>query len=157
MESASECKCCDPRAAALALGRWCIGMIFLFFGIGKFVSGVSGFAQHLVEQYQKTWLPNALVGGFGNVLPFLEVLLGALLLLGLFRNTTVFATGMLLLILTFGQVVAGQPQVVFFNTGYLFMTAGVLFAHPYDRWVLFPRPTAADGNAAPSSSTKSGA
>lgn len=139
MNNGSGCKCCDPRSGAVALGRWCIGMLFLFFGIGKVVGGVSGFAEGMVKQFEKTWLPQVLVNIFGHSLPFLEVLVGLLLLLGLFRNVALFGTGVLLLLLTFGQVVLGQPQVVFFNTCYVFLTAALLFAANYDCCVLFPR------------------
>ncbi len=144
MKPTSGCKCCDPRAAATALGRWCLGIVFLFFGIAKFAGGVTGFARHLSTEYQKSWLPAPLVSGFGHLLPFLEVLLGVFLLLGLFRNATLFATGVLLIILTFGQVVAGQGQTVFFNTCYVFLAGALLFVHDYDTWVLFPRTSAAE-------------
>ncbi len=89
-------------------------------------------------QYRNTWLPNPLVGAFGHLLPVLEVLLGALLLLGLFRNAALFATGLLLIILTFGQVVVGQGQTVFFNTCYVFLVGALLFVSDYDTWVLRP-------------------
>lgn len=127
-----------PRAAAVALGRWGLGMIFFFFGLGK-LADVGGFARHLASQFEKTWLPPVLLSLFGHLLPFLEVTFGLLLVLGLFRNATLLATGLLLSVLTFGQVLLGQPQVVFFNLSYVMMTAVVLFAAPYDRWVLYPR------------------
>lgn len=140
--------CCDARAAGVALGRWCLGCIFLFFGLGKFPD-VTGFAGHLAEQFQKTWLPAPLLKLFGCVLPFWEVVVGAFLLLGLFRTSTLFATGLLLLFLVFGQVLVGNGQVVFYNTSYLFMTAALLFLGEYDRWVLFPRKTKDPGSAPP--------
>lgn len=113
--------------------------MFLFFGIGK-LSNVSGFAEGLAKQFEKTWLPAPLLGVFGHALPFLETILGALLLLGLFRNATLFATGLLLLVLTFGQIVLMQGQVVFTNAVYVFMTAAVLFLARFDYWVIFPGP-----------------
>jgi thiosulfate dehydrogenase [quinone] large subunit len=138
MSADKECKCCDPRWAAVALGRWCLGLIFLFFGIGK-LADVSAFAGFLRTQFEKTWLPPVLVGIFGHVLPFAETLLGALLVVGLFRNGALFAAGVLLLLLTFGQILLGQAQVVFFNTGYVFMTAALLFLAEHDGWVVYPR------------------
>jgi len=62
--------------------------------------------------------------------------------LGLFRNITLFVTGLLLIALTFGQIVLGQPQVVFFNTVYVFLAAALLFVGRFDYWVIFPRPGA---------------
>ena len=139
MESDSRCECCGPRPAAVALGRWCLGIIFLFAGIGKFAS-ISGFADYLLKQFEKTWLPPVLVSIFGYVLPFAEVTLGLLLVLGLFRNVALFCAALLLISLTFGQVLLGQPQVMFFNTSYVFMVAGLLFLAKHDQWVVYPRP-----------------
>ena len=130
---------CDPRARALALARWVMGILFLFFGIGKFTMGVGNFARGMAQPFEKTWLPPILLNTFGHILPFCEVILGALLILGLFRNVTLFATGLLLIALTFGQVLLGQAQVVFFNTTYTFLVAALLFLADYDRLVLFPR------------------
>ncbi len=139
MNTPSECTCCDPRVVAVALGRWCLGLMFLFFGIGK-LSNVSGFAEGLAKQFEKTWLPSPLVSLFGHALPFLETVVGAFLLLGLFRNATLFVTGLLLLSLTFGQILLMQAQVVFSNTVYVFMAAALLFLERFDYWVVFPRP-----------------
>jgi len=139
----TECKCCSPKAAAVALGRWVLGILFLFAGIAK-LGNVSGFAEGLLKQFEKTFLPPILVSIFGHVLPFLEITLGVLLLLGLFRNVALFATGVLLILLTFGQIVQGQPQVIFFNTSYVFMAALLLFLSEHDLWVPFPRPREAE-------------
>ncbi len=139
MEADSNFDDQGSRAAGMALGRWCLGVMFLFAGIGKFPN-VGGFADYLLKQFEKTWLPPALVGGFGNVLPFVEIALGVLLVLGIFRNAALFIAGLLLISLMFGQILLGQPQVVFSNTAYLFMAAGLLFLAKHDRWVLFPRP-----------------
>lgn len=139
MNSKPVCDCRDPRVAAVALVRWCLGVLFLFFGLSKFILGPSQFVGFMSQPFEKTWLPLGMVKTFGHILPYAEVILGGMLLLGLFRNVALFCTGILLIILTFGQVVLGAGQVIFFNTGYLFMTAAVLFLHNWDAWVLFPR------------------
>ncbi|MDB6019406.1 MAG: hypothetical protein JWR19_3895 [Pedosphaera sp.] len=139
MNNETEYRCCDPRAAAVALGRWCFGIVFLFFGLGKFMGGVGAFAQGLASMYEKTWLPGPLVSAFGHMMPFLEVTLGALLILGIARDVVLFVAGLFLIALTFGQIVLQQAQLIFFNTAYLFMVAVLLFASKYDWWVLGPR------------------
>ena len=138
MKLCTKCDCCDPRAAALALGRWCFGLLFFFFGLGKFAH-LSGFATNLAQQFQSTWLPQLLVSLFGHVLPFWEVTVGALLIVGIFPTSTLFATGVLLLILVFGQVLLGNGAVIFNNTVYLLAVTALLFLQDYDTWVLFPR------------------
>jgi thiosulfate dehydrogenase (quinone) large subunit len=131
--------CCDPRAAAVALGRWGLGVVFLFYGIGK-LPDLSGFVSgYLTPMFEKTWLPQPLVAAFGYTLPFFEVALGVLLIIGLARNAVLFATGLLLIGLTFGQVLLQQSPVVFQNMGYLAMTIALLFLSAYDDWVPFGR------------------
>ena len=134
----NEGKCCncDPRIAAVALARWGLGVLFLFAGIGKFPHPV-GFAKtFLLPAFQKTWLPDWLVLGYGVVLPFVEVALGVLLLLGIARDAVVFSTGVLLLSLAFGEILLSQPPQIFQNMIYLFVTAALLAASKYDQWVI---------------------
>jgi hypothetical protein len=64
--------------------------------------------------------------------------LGILLILGIARDAVLFAAGLLLIALTFGMVLQHQPAVVFNNAAYVFMTAALLFASKYDRWILLP-------------------
>jgi len=133
-----ECKWCDPRTAAVALGRWGIGMMFFFFGLAKFPD-LHSFADGLAKQFERTWLTPALVKPFGYLLPFAEVALGLFLMLGIFRNAALFAAGVLLVLLAFGQALLGNASVVFSNLAYLFMIAALLFLADYDAWVIFPR------------------
>jgi thiosulfate dehydrogenase [quinone] large subunit len=130
------CDARTARAAALAFGRWGLGVMFLFFGIGKLFA-LKGFVHnYLLPPFAKTWLPHWLLGPYGYALPFVEVSLGVLLLLGLARNAALIATGLLLLSLLFGQVLLQQPPVVFQNLAYLFFTAALLFFGEHDTWVL---------------------
>jgi thiosulfate dehydrogenase (quinone) large subunit len=127
----------NPKTAAVALGRWALGILFLFNGVAKFPdlpAFVHGYL--LTNRFEETWLPPVLVIPYGYVLPFLEVIFGVLLLLGMRRNLILFLTGLLLLTLIFGQIVLRQPQVVFANMGYLFFTVAVLFLNREDRWVI---------------------
>ena len=135
----TNCRGADSRiakAAALALGRWGLGLMFLFFGVGK-LFGLKGFVNgYLLLQFSKTWLPQWLLVPYAYVLPFVEVALGLLLLLGLARNATLIGAGLLLLSLTFGQIILQQPPVVFQNMGYVVLTAGLLFFGEHDTWIL---------------------
>ncbi len=129
-----KCCSCDPRSLAVALGRWTFGILFLFSGIGK-ISNLAGFVKFLLGQYEKTWLPKWLLTPFGYALPFIEVTLGILLLLGIARNAVLFVTGLLLITLTFGQIVLQSP-VVFNNLMYTLAVAALLFLAEYDSWIL---------------------
>lgn len=138
MKTDSDCCGCDPRVAAVALGRWCIGVMLLFYGMGK-LGAVGEFAAYVSTLFKETWLPNWVTGSFGHVLPYTETILGALLILGIARNVVLFIAGLQMIALMFGQVLLSQPPVVFYNVSYLFMIAAVLFLARYDRWVLWPR------------------
>jgi len=134
--------CFNPQYMAVALGRWCLGVILLVAGVGKLSRGLGGFAGVLLPMYSQTWLPAPLLNLFAHALPFSETILGALLLLGLVRNIALSLAGLQFLVLTFGQIVlamSGKPEsaaVTFQNMVYTFFAAGLLFLAAYDRWTL---------------------
>jgi thiosulfate dehydrogenase [quinone] large subunit len=111
----------NTRALSYAVLRITIGCVFLFFGIGKFVTGVAATAQGFQHAFAKTWLPGFSVYAFAVCLPFLEVTLGALLILGLFTAYVAIGTALLITMLTIGVVVEGNPQSVILN-----LTCGIL-------------------------------
>jgi thiosulfate dehydrogenase (quinone) large subunit len=131
----ARCCGCDPRTCAVALGRWCLGMIFFFAGLGK-VPNVGGFVQNILTQFEQTWLPKWLLVPYGYTLPCVEIILGTLVLLGAARNVVLFILGLCLITLTFGQMLLMQPAVMFYNLVYTFCAAGLLFLDEHDRWVV---------------------
>lgn len=123
----------------MAVARWCIGMILLCFGIAKLVH-LTGFVNdYLLPLFGKTILPNWLLIAYGYAMPFLEVGMGALLIVGLWRNGVLFLTELYLMSLAFGQILLRTPILVSANTIYVFMVGGLLFLGDYDRWI-WPRP-----------------
>ncbi len=134
MESKCGCKC-DPKSAAVALGRWSLGMMLLMAGIGK-LTNLTGFVENVLRPiFANNWIPKWLLVPYGYALPFVEVGLGVLLLLGYRRNGALFGTGLLFLTLVFGQLALGNWVVVAQNTLYLFMSAALLFLHEHDTWL----------------------
>ena len=133
------CCQCDGRTCAVALARWSLGIALFFIGLGKFPN-IGAVAQYITMPFENTWLPKWLLLPYAYALPFFEVGLGALLVLGLWRNAVLFVTGLLFISLTFGQILIQKFDVVSNNMIYVFMTAGVLFLDRYDRWVLGPKP-----------------
>ena len=107
----------NHREAAYALLRVTLGMIFLFYGIGKFMGGIGNFADGMNQRFAGK-LPSALVLPFAYALPFMEVTFGALILLGLFNAIALVASGLLLLALTFGTVMQPDPPTVAHNLQY---------------------------------------
>jgi thiosulfate dehydrogenase [quinone] large subunit len=125
------------RNAAYALVRVAMGVVLLFNGIGKLLMGADGFSAMLTESFADTLLPGALVSGFAAVLPFLEVGLGVLLLVGLFTPQTLLAAGALLVVLTFGTVVQAQDaNVVAHNVFYTMVVGLLLWLESANAWAL---------------------
>lgn len=126
------CCHCDASGYAVALGRWALGILFFFSGLGK-CANPSGFANgYLAPAFADTFLPGFLVTAYGYALPYAELVLGALLLLGLFRNTVLTLTGLTLISLAFGQMLLKEHATVANIFVYIAITGLVLFAERWD-------------------------
>jgi thiosulfate dehydrogenase (quinone) large subunit len=108
----------NPHWLAYANLRVTLGCVFLFYGVGKFVVGVAATAQGFQEAFAKTWVPPAGVYAFSVGLPFFEVTIGSLLILGLFTRFAAAVAGLLIMALTTGLTIKGSSQDVALNMGY---------------------------------------
>lgn len=88
---------------AYLLLRVIIGVNICMHGVSRLLAGLSGFADSLVHEFQKTVLPLWSVHVFGLVLPWAEAILGLLILVGLRTRATLIAAFLLLILLTFGS------------------------------------------------------
>jgi thiosulfate dehydrogenase [quinone] large subunit len=91
----------DERLA-YALLRVALGMNLLMHGVGRMLSGPGDFAFKLQAQFAQSPLPAWSVHMFGVLLPGVEAILGALLLVGLRTKAALVAAGLLMVTLTFG-------------------------------------------------------
>jgi thiosulfate dehydrogenase [quinone] large subunit len=107
----------NHREAGYALMRVSYGVIFLFYGIGKFMGGLANFVGGMNQQFSGK-LPAFMVMPFAYVLPFGEMVSGALILLGLFTRAGLIISGLLLVGLTFGLVMLGRADDVAHNLIY---------------------------------------
>lgn len=119
------------KSAAYGLMRATFGMVFLFFGITKFTSGLSAFAGGMQQRFAGK-LPMLIVTPFGYSLPFIEVLLGTLILLGLFNPISLLLSGLLLIALTFGMVILGDTPIVANNLIYVVINFALLYLADYN-------------------------
>ena len=101
----------NHRQTAYALLRITLGVIFLATGAIKFGMGIGVFAGGLQQQFAGK-LPMIIVTPFAYLLPFLEVTVGTLLVLGLFNVFALIIAGLLLIGLTFGKVVVNDSATV---------------------------------------------
>jgi thiosulfate dehydrogenase [quinone] large subunit len=119
------------REAAYALLRVTLGVIFLFYGVGKFMGGIGNFAGGMEQRFAGK-LPSALVLPFAYTLPFMEVTFGTLILLGLFNSIALVLSGLLLLALTFGTVMLGDAPTVAHNMQYALVNFVLLWFADYN-------------------------
>ena len=121
------------RGLGVALLRWALGLMFLVGGVSK-LFGITGFVTgYLAPAFAKTFLPGWMVLAYGYSLPFVETLLGVLLLVGCCRRFSLFVTGITLISLAFGQMLLQGHAIVANIMLYILMTAAALFLQEYDR------------------------
>jgi len=108
----------NHRSVAYAVLRVTLGVVFFFFGFGKLYDGYGEFIKGMQEEFAKTWLPGFAVTPFAWVLPFIELLLGILLTLGLFTRLALLGAGILLIFLSIGVNIQGNAGLVVHNLIY---------------------------------------
>lgn len=90
------------QAVAYLLMRLALGLNFFGHGFFRILTGVGAFAAGTAQGMAKGPLPHALTMGFGYCIPWLELLLGILLLLGCFTRYALVVGALFMLALTFG-------------------------------------------------------
>lgn len=87
---------------AFLVARLAIGMSF--FGHGAIrLPKLQQFSDGMVKEFADSPLPSILVLPFSYALPFLELVVGVLLIIGLFTKYAALATGLILVSLIFGS------------------------------------------------------
>ncbi len=102
------------RGWALFLARWLLGLIFFMAGAWKvFDLGPLEHARQLfVGPYSDSFLPTWLLWSAGTVIPVVELTAGALLLVGWRVRGALLALTGVLIVVTFGHLVA-EPLYAF--------------------------------------------
>jgi len=115
------------RAVAILLARLVLGLIFFMAGWWKvFTLGPLAHAENLfVEPYRETFLPVWSLWMTGVAVPIVELGAGALVLAGAYRRLAYVALGGVLVLVTFGHLLA-EPLYPF-NTHVVPRTALLLF------------------------------
>jgi len=125
----------NHREVAYLLLRVTTGVIFLFYGVGKFVGGIGNFVSAMNQHFAGK-LPSSMVLPFAYVLPFGEVIAGALIVLGLFTRVGLTISGLLLIGLAFGTVMLGDAATVAHNLQYALVNFVLLWLVDLNRYSL---------------------
>ena len=89
-------------ALAFLLLRLTLGLDICMHGVSRIAAGPAKFADSLIPMFQNTLLPAWTVYVFGLALPWVEAILGSLLLIGLWTVPALVCGALLILMLTFG-------------------------------------------------------
>ena len=102
-----------------------LGILLITAASGKFIGGVGGFVAGVAPGFMDTIIPLVLIKTFLYSMAFAEIILGLLLISGLWRKITLTLTGVFFLIIIAGLMLKGDAAVpnVFL---YLFITAYLL-------------------------------
>lgn len=125
----------NHRETAYGLLRITFGVIFLFYGIGKFMGGIANFVGAMNQRFAGK-LTAFMVMPFAYALPFGEVIAGALILSGLFTRAGLALSALLLIGLTFGTVMLGDPPTVAHNLQYALVNFVLLWLADLNRYSL---------------------
>jgi thiosulfate dehydrogenase (quinone) large subunit len=123
------------REIAYALLRVTLGVMFLFFGIGKFTAGISNVAAGMQQSFAGK-LPSVLLVPFTYILPFAEVAIGLMLLLGFLNVVGLILAAVLMIALVFGMVLQGEAPTVANNVLYALLIFILLWFADYNRFSL---------------------
>ncbi len=115
------------RSWAILIARVILGLIFFISGLWKVftLSPVEHARQLFVGPYADTFLPTWSLWATGTVVPVVEFVAGALLLVGLWTRPALLALGGVLILVTFGHLLA--DPLYEFHTHVIPRTALLLF------------------------------
>jgi thiosulfate dehydrogenase (quinone) large subunit len=121
-------------SVAYALLRVALGLDIFLHGVVRWAGGLRHFADPLVIAFQKTPLPHWSVLDFGYVLPIIEAVLGAAILIGFQTRRALIAGGVLMFVLIFGSSLRQDWQIVGLQLIYSLVYAILLAAHNFNRF-----------------------
>jgi thiosulfate dehydrogenase (quinone) large subunit len=105
-----------------AILRLTFGVNIALRGMTRIANGTDLFAADLLKQFENSLLPAASVQVFGLVLPWVESVIGLLLVTGLQTRPALIAGGLMMTVLT-----AGTMLIQNFQTAWLQLTYAVVF------------------------------
>jgi thiosulfate dehydrogenase [quinone] large subunit len=122
------------RELAYLILRLTLGINILMHGLARILSGLSPFAAGMVKQFAGTSVPPALVHTFAIALPWSELFIGILILVGLWTRTALALGALEIVVLTFGISFTQNWSVAGLQLIYAIVYAILLAFADYNRW-----------------------
>lgn len=109
----------DGWSWAVFFVRWVLGLIFFMAGWWKvFTMGARNHAQRFfIDGFEESWIPLWLLWALGVVIPFAELLAGALVCLGWRVREASIVLGLILVAVTYGHLL---QEALFDTTSHIF-------------------------------------
>ena len=116
---------------ALGVNELMHGVTRIFMGMG-----LTGFLNVTQAQFKDTPLPIWQVRGFATVVPCCELVIGVLLILGLWTRWALTLAALIMVGIIFGTAMRSDWQLVFLQMFYSLLYAVMLMWRRYDAWSL---------------------
>lgn len=113
--------------------RMTLGINMLMHGLTRIISGVGEFADKTASEFVDSPMPVGLARAFLFALPFIELVIGAIMVLGLFTRYALIAGGFLITLLTFGSTAQQNWSAAGVQLPYAIAFALLLFVIEYNR------------------------
>ena len=126
----------NAKVAAYTLLRLSLGVNLLGHGVFRILSGVSIFAATTAEHMSKSPLPLGFVLGFAYVIPWIELLLGLGLIVGLLTRVALILGAIFIMALTVGVTSNQQWDVAGQQLLYSLIFIVLLFGVEWNLWSL---------------------
>ena len=121
---------------AYALFRITLGVNMFFHGFMRIISDTGAWVEGLVVTFSGSFLPEMSVRVFLHVLPYYELVLGALLILGLVTWWTCVGGALMMLVLLFGNTTRQDWGTAGNNMHYTLYFCLLIAAHAWDSFCL---------------------
>lgn len=121
------------KAAAYALLRVFLGVNIGLHGLSRLVDPAK-FQAGIEKQFAQSPLPHGAVALFATALPWVEALIGLLLVVGWQTRRTLMAGAAVMIVLTFGTCLIQDWQIAGIQLIYAMAYFLLLFLHGYNGW-----------------------
>lgn len=118
--------------AGAFLLRLGLGVLMLYAGAAKFMSGLPKFYQGMETMFGPTWMPGIMWRPYAYAIPYVEIILGVLLIVGVARFWVGIVNALYILGLAFGMQVMQKHDVVAANYMYFAIATAYVILSKYD-------------------------